>query len=108
MPHGLPLVGGGFIGFLCKKLIKLAIIGLGLIFVLIAYLEYQKWIIVDWSTVQTQTSAFIQTSAQKTLDVINNTAQDLAHNNLNHIDAVYPILGVVGFVPGFILGLTRG
>ena len=38
IPHGLPVVGGGLIGFvlgyICRKLIKIAIIGLGLIFAL--------------------------------------------------------------------------
>ena len=75
------IVGGGLIGFtfgyVCRKLIKLAIIGLGLIFALLAFLAYQKWVKVDWAIVQSQTSSFIQTSMQKMLDIVNSTAQDL-------------------------------
>lgn len=56
MQQGLPLVGGGLIGFtfgyVCRKLIKLAIIGLGLIFALLALLAYQKWVKVDWAIVE--------------------------------------------------------
>ena len=45
---GIPLAGGGVIGFAVgyalKKIIKFVIIGLGLVALLIGYLEYQKWI----------------------------------------------------------------
>lgn len=108
----MPLVGGGLIGFtfgyVCRKLIKLAIIGLGLIFALLAFLAYQKWVKVEWAIVQSQTSSFVQTSMQKMLDIANSTAQDLGHRHLNHIDIAYPLLGVTGFIPGFIFGLSRG
>ena len=112
MPQGLPLVGGGIIGFtfgyVCRKLIKFTIIGLGLIFALLAFLAYQKWVKVDWTIVQSQTSSFIQTTTQKMLNIVNSIAQDLGHYNLNHIDIAYALLGVTGFIPGFIFGVSRG
>jgi uncharacterized membrane protein (Fun14 family) len=112
IPHGLPIVGGGLIGFvlgyICRKLIKIAIIGLGLIFVLLAFLEYKKWIAVDWTVIQNQTGAFLERSSQQMLAVVNNTETELSKHNLNHLDVAYPILGLTGFIPGFIFGLTRG
>jgi uncharacterized membrane protein (Fun14 family) len=112
IPHGLPIVGGGFIGFvlgyICRKLIKIVIIGLGLIFALLVFLEYKKWITVDWSVIQKQTSAFLEHSSQQILAVVNNTATELSKHNQNHLDVAYPILGVTGFIPGFIFGLSRG
>ena len=61
---GVPFVGGGIMGFAIgyalKKLIKVAIIGLGLILALIAYLEYKRWVSVNWDVVQNHTGAFIQ------------------------------------------------
>ena len=112
IPNGLPLVGGGLIGFVfgyvCRKLIKIVIIGLGLIFALLAFLEYKKWILVDWSIIQNQTTSFIQNSMRQIVNVVNNTAQELGHHNLNHLDIAYPFLGVTGFIPGFIFGLSRG
>ena len=43
-----PLVGGGAIGFgvgyVIKKLTKLAFIGFGLIMVVLGFLEYKHWI----------------------------------------------------------------
>jgi uncharacterized membrane protein (Fun14 family) len=112
MSHGLPIVGGGFIGFvlgyICRKLIKIAIVGLGSIFALLAFLQYKKWIAVDWTVVQNRTSTFLERSSQEMLAVINNTATELSKHNLNHLDVAYPILGVTGFIPGFIFGLSRG
>ena len=112
IPHGLPILGGGFIGFvlgyICRKLIKIAIIGLGLIFALLAFLEYKRWIAADWGVIQNQTSTFLERSSKQILSVVNNTATGLSRHNLNHVDVAYPILGVTGFIPGFIFGLSRG
>lgn len=112
IPQALPIVGGAGIGYamgwLCKKLIKIAIIGIGLILALLAYLEYQKWIIVDWHVVENQTSTLLQHSTQQMLNVVNKTAADLNTHNLNHIDIAYPLLGVTGFLPAFIFGLMKG
>ena len=112
IPHGLSIVGGGFIGFvlgyICRKLIKIAIIGFGLIFALLAFLEYKKWIAVDWAVVQNQTSTFLERISQQMFAILNNTATDLSKHNLNHLDVAYPILGMTGFIPGFIFGLSRG
>jgi uncharacterized membrane protein (Fun14 family) len=112
IPHGLPIVGGGLIGFIlgyiCRKLIKIVIIGLGLIFALLAFLDYKKWIAVDWYVIQNQTSAFLARSSQQMLSVLNSTATELSKHNLNHLGVAYPILGLTGFIPGFIFGLSRG
>jgi uncharacterized membrane protein (Fun14 family) len=107
---GVPLVGGGItgfaIGYALKKLIKVAIIGLGLILALIAYLEYRRWMSVNWDVIQNQTGAFIQHSTQQKMDVVNNTARGLG--NHHQLYATFPVLGVTGFVPGILLGLSRG
>lgn len=113
IPHGLPVcIGGGFIGFvigyICRKLMKIAIVGLGLIFALLAFLEYKKWIAVDWHVIQDQTRGFLEHSSQQMLEVVNNTATELSKHNLNRLDVAYPVLGVTGFIPGFIFGLSRG
>jgi uncharacterized membrane protein (Fun14 family) len=112
IPHGLSIVGGGLIrfilGYICRKLVRIAIVGLGLILALLAFLEYKKWIAVDWAVVQNQTSVFLERSSQQMLAVVNNTATELSNHNLNHLDAAAPILGVTGFIPGFIFGLSRG
>lgn len=112
IPQGLPIVGGGLVGFvsgwLCRKLIKIAIIGIGLLLALLAYLEYQKWIKVDWAIVNHQTSDLLHTASSKMLQIANNTATDLNVHQLNHVDIAFPIFGALGFIPGFALGLIRG
>jgi uncharacterized membrane protein (Fun14 family) len=54
MPQGLPLIGGGIMGFVIglaiKKLAKIAALVLGVIFALLMYLQYRHWINVDWLT----------------------------------------------------------
>jgi uncharacterized membrane protein (Fun14 family) len=98
---GFPLVGGGVIGFglgyLLKKLIKLAFIAVGLIALLLGFLEFQKWISVNWLTVENQTSTLMSHAAHKVYVV----TQQMNHE--------IPIgLGVIGFMPGLAAGLLRG
>ena len=98
---GFPLVGGGALGFGCgyviKNLLKLAFLILGGIALLLGYLEYQKWISVDWMTVENQTSTIMSHAANKIAVV----TQSMGHE--------IPIgLGILGFVPGLALGLLRG
>ena len=92
MPQGLPLVGDsvtGFVtGYFLKKLLKIIFLGIGLVFALVAFLQYRKWISVDWVTVQNQTGTFAQHSTQQVLKAFSNTAQTLDHHNLNHLDMV--------------------
>jgi uncharacterized membrane protein (Fun14 family) len=55
---GAPLVGGGAIGFgvgyVIKKLMKLAFIGLGLVMLVLGYLEYKHWISVNLTVTENQ------------------------------------------------------
>ena len=48
---GAPLVGGGLLGFCIgwaiKKIMKLAFIGLGLLMLILGFLEYKHWISVN-------------------------------------------------------------
>jgi uncharacterized membrane protein (Fun14 family) len=111
IPQGLPIVSGGLVGFvlgwLCKKLVKIAIIGIGLILALLAYLEYNKSITVNWDIVNDQANIFLHIISSKTVEVVNNTAADLNAHGLNHVEA-FPIFGTaIGFVPGFTFGIMR-
>src|SRR3982074_972625 len=59
-PDVLPLVitvGGGFVagalaGYVLKKVIKIVAVIVGLFIVALAYLEYQRIIQVDWTSIQ--------------------------------------------------------
>ena len=64
-----PLVGGGAIGFgvgyVIKKLMKLAFIGLALVMLVLGYLEYKHWISVNWTVAENQTSVLMTHTANK-------------------------------------------
>jgi uncharacterized membrane protein (Fun14 family) len=88
-----PLAGGGLpgvsAGWAIKKIMKLAFIILGLFALALGYLEYQKWISVNWVIVENQTSTIMSHAANKIALV----TQNMSHK--------IPIgLGVIGFLPG--------
>src|SRR5215469_11502323 len=98
---GFPLVGGGVLGFAAgyalKKIMKLAFIGLGLLSLLLGYLSYQKWISVNWGTVENQTSTMTSHAVHKVHVVTQQMGQEI------------PIgLGVIGFMPGLAFFGTGG
>lgn len=103
---GVPLIGGGLIGFATgyamKKITKFVIIGLGLLALLLGYLEYQKWISINWTVVENQTSILMTHAAHKAYQLTQTTTtQNMGHE--------IPIgLGVLGFLPGLALGFARG
>src|SRR5215467_9830725 len=94
-----PLVGGGAIGFgvgyVIKKLMKLAFIGLGLLMLLLGFLEYKHWISVNWTVTENQSSAILTHLANKIATVT------------QHMNHEIPIgVGVLGFMPGLVLAIN--
>lgn len=98
---GIPLLGGGLLGvaagYALKKIAKFVILGLGLIALILGYLEFEKWISVNWTVVENQTSTLMTHAAHKAYVV----TQQMGHE--------IPIgLGVVGFLPGMFVGFMKG
>lgn len=96
-----PLAGGGLLGFgvgyLLKKMLKLAFLAIGGIILVLGYLELQKLITVNWVSVENQT----QTMMNNSLHTISQVTNHLGHE--------IPIgVGLIGFIPGLILGLSKG
>ncbi|HXX96394.1 MAG TPA: FUN14 domain-containing protein [Candidatus Bathyarchaeia archaeon] len=96
-----PLVGGGAIGFgvgyVIKKLMKLAFIGLGLVMLVLGFLEYKHWISVNWTVAENQSSAIMAHVANKIATV------------MQHMNNEIPIgMGLLGFAPGVLLGFYKG
>ena len=84
-------------GYALKKIMKLAFVGLGLLILLIGFLEYQRWITVNWNIAGEQTSTLMTHAAHKVYVV----TQQMGHE--------IPIgLGVLGFMPGLAAGLLKG
>ena len=97
---GAPLVGGGLLGFATgfaiRKIMKLAFIGLGLLMLVLGFLEYKHWISVNW-TVENQSSAIMTHVANKIATVT---------QHMNHEIPIW--MDLLGFAPGVLLGFYKG
>jgi uncharacterized membrane protein (Fun14 family) len=96
-----PLIGGGTIGFgvgfVIKKIMKLAFIGLGLVMLVLGFLEYKHWISVNWAVTENQSSAILTHLANKIATVT------------QHMNHEVPVgMGLLGFAPGILLGFYKG
>jgi uncharacterized membrane protein (Fun14 family) len=98
---GTPFVGGSLLwfatGFAIRKIMKLVFIGLGLLMLVLAFLEYKHWISVNWTVAENQSSTIMTHIANKIATVT------------QHMNHELPIgVGVLGFMPGLVLGLYKG
>ena len=114
-PDVLPLVitvGGGFVagalaGYALKKVIKIVAVIVGLFIAALAFLEYQRIIQVDWTSIQALSQNGITMLANIVTHISNTIGSDHAGVSTN--------LGAFNFIPlasstsaGFILGVARG
>jgi len=98
---GAPLVGGGLLGFCIgwaiKRIMKLVFIGLGLLILILGFLEYKHWISVNWIVTENQSSAILTHLATKIATVT------------QHMNHEIPIgVDLLGFAPGVLLGFYKG
>ena len=83
--------------FVAKLIMKLVFIGLGLLMLILGYLEYKHWILVNWTVAENQSSTIMTHVANKIASVT------------QHMNHEIPIgVGVLGFMPGLVLGLYKG
>jgi uncharacterized membrane protein (Fun14 family) len=112
LSYGGTMVGGGVVGavmgFALKKIIKIALVIVGAIFALLAYLQYIGWLNVNWNVVEHQSSETARQIGTNIINTVNNTAQQMNIHGLSGMDVGYPLLGIVGFVPGFAMGFMKG
>lgn len=98
---GFPLVGGcalGFgVGYLLKKLLKVAIIIMAARVLLLGYPEYQKLISVNWAIVENQTSTLMTHAANKAYQV----TQQMSHQ-------ISQGIGLGAVLPGLAIGFAKG
>ena len=98
---GTPLVAGGLVGFATgfaiRKIMKLVFIGLGLLALVLGFLEYKHWISVNWTLTQNESSAILTHLANKIATVT------------QHMNHEIPIgMGLLGFASGVLLGFYKG
>ena len=98
---GTPLVTGGLVGFATgfaiRKIMKLVFIGLGLLALVLGFLEYKHWISVNWTVAENQSNVIMTHVANRIAAVT---------QYMNH---EIPIgIGLLGFAPGVLLGFYKG
>jgi uncharacterized membrane protein (Fun14 family) len=64
---------GFAVGYALKKIAKFVLLGIGLLALLIGYLEYQKWISANW----TVTSTFMTQAAHKPLGIVSKVCTEI-------------------------------
>jgi uncharacterized membrane protein (Fun14 family) len=104
-------IGGGFLGgmlagYAIKKVIRFAAVIVGLFIAVLAYLEYQKMINVDWVRVQSVSQSGMVWATDVITHISNNIgASHTASSNLG-LSTIIPLTSSVS--AGFVLGLSRG
>jgi uncharacterized membrane protein (Fun14 family) len=104
-------IGGGFVGGMLagsaiKKVIRFAAVILGLFIAVLAYLQYQKLINVDWGRVQSVSQNSVTWIADTLTHISNNIGSPhTATSNLG-LSTIIPLTSSVS--AGFVLGLSRG
>ena len=96
---GTGLLLGGVAGFAAKKIIKIAAVIVGAFILGLAYLQYQKIIMVNWTNAT-------NTAGNATHIVYHQLSAAAAVAGV-HINSVVGVAGG-GFMAGFALGFMRG
>ena len=96
---------GAITGYALKKLLKIVAIVLGLFVAGLAYLGYRNIISVNNEQLTNLATQTMQTVNDTTTNIINQTAQ---HATTNGLTMSAPVVGIIGFIPGAILGFKHG
>ncbi|MFZ0510127.1 MAG: FUN14 domain-containing protein [Candidatus Nitrosopolaris sp.] len=105
--------GGGFLfgamaGYAIKKVMKIAVVVVGLFVAGLAYLSYKGWIDVKWMEMENATRTTLTNVTGQAVHVLNNTASQFATHSSTLATSGLPIAAGLGFVPGLAVGFKRG
>ena len=107
MPFAGTMGGGFFVGLLAgytiKKIIKIAAVIVGLFIAALTYLEYQRIIQVDWTSLQARSQNGITMVANAVIHISNNIGAD--HMGISASNLI-PLASSTS--AGLMLGLARG
>ena len=105
--------GGGFLfgavaGYAIKKVMKIAVVVVGLFVAGLAYLSYKGWVDVKWVAMEDASRSTLTDASAQVVHALNNTATQFASHPSSVAASGLPIAAVFGFVPGLMMGLKRG
>ena len=104
-------IGGGFFagllaGYAIKKILKIAALIIGLFIAALAYLEYQRILMVDWEKLQTISQNGMAWLSNAITHISNNIGADHGVSTNPGISNVLPLASSAS--AGFMLGMARG
>ena len=105
--------GGGFLlgavdGYAIKKVMKIAVVVVGLFVAGLAYLSYKGWIDVKWMEIESASRTTLTSVTRQAIDALNNTAPQFATHSPTIATSGSPVAAGLGFVPGLVIGFKRG
>jgi len=105
--------GGGFLfgavaGYAIKKVMKIAVVVIGLFVVGLTYLSFRGWVDVKWVAMEDASRSTLTNASEQVVHALNNTATQFAsHPSVVAVSGL-PVAAVFGFVPGLMMGLKKG
>lgn len=105
--------GGGFLfgaaaGFAIKKVMKIAVVVIGLFVAALAYLSYKGLIDVKWIAMENATRSALTNASGQVVHALNITATQFAAHPSAVSTSGLPIAAAIGFVPGLLTGFKKG
>lgn len=109
-------IGGGFfagalIGFALKKVLKILAVIAGLFFAVLAYLQYQQIVNINWSKLQETSQNAVTTLANTTTQIsdhINNITESNNHATTTLAISNFGIPLTGSMAMGFAVGFMKG
>ncbi len=105
--------GGGFLfgavaGYALEKVMKIAVVVVGLFMAGLAYLSYKGWIDGKWIQMENAARTTLTNIAGQAVHALNNTASQFAAHSSTTDVAGLPLAVAFGFMPGLMFGLKKG
>jgi uncharacterized membrane protein (Fun14 family) len=105
--------GGGFLfgavaGYAIKKLMKIAAVVIGSFVIALAYLSYRGWVDVKWVAMEDASRSTLTDASEQVVHALNNTATQFASHPSAVATSRLPVVAMVGFVPGLMMGFKKG
>jgi uncharacterized membrane protein (Fun14 family) len=105
--------GGGFLfgaaaGFAIKKVMKIAVVVVGLFVAALAYLSYKGLLDVKWVAMENITRSALTNVSGQVVHALNSTATQFTAHSTTVTTSGLPLAAMLGFVPGLLTGFKKG
>jgi len=99
---------GAVAGYAIKKVMKIAVIIIGLFVIGLGYLSYRGWVDVKWIAMEHASRSTLTNASEQVVNALNNTVTQFASHGSSLSASGLPIAAMFGFVPGLMMGFKKG